>query len=126
MSLSSQPPGHLAAAVLQHHVHVLPVSKVSVQRDDVAVFQAAVQRDLAFHLQAWAHMSTPRGAQAQGHNPTPQGRALSGDPLRSVGPPGHGRSGPTLPRERSRAAPPPARGTTLRANTALVDMSTSL
>lgn len=41
---------HLSAAVLQHHVHVVAVSEVSVEGHDVVVPQAAVQGDLALHL----------------------------------------------------------------------------
>lgn len=58
----SPPPGHLAAAVLQHHVHVVAVSKVSVEGHDVAVSQAAVQGNLTLHLQARSrHVPACRG-----------------------------------------------------------------
>lgn len=43
---------HLSAAVLQQHVHVVTVSKVSVEGHDVAVSQAAVQGNLTLHLRA--------------------------------------------------------------------------
>lgn len=50
---------HLSAAVLQHHVHVVTVSKVSVEGHDVAVPEAAVQGDLPLHLQAQPYVYTP-------------------------------------------------------------------
>lgn len=65
-------PRHLAAAVLQHHVHVVAVSKVSVEGYNVSVSQAAVQGDLTFHLQAWPHL-TP-STRAWGVHPHPQGQ----------------------------------------------------
>ena len=111
-------PRHLAAAVLQHHVHVVAVSKVSVEGYNVSVSQAAVQGDLTFHLQAWPHLTPSTRAPGRTPSPPRAGTCLA--------PPCERRSGPTFPRVRSRAAPPPPRGTTLRANTALVDMSISL
>lgn len=78
--------GHLAAAVLQHHVHVLPVSKVSMEGYDIAVFQVAVQGDLPVHLQARPHVSTPPGT--QGHNPTPPGQGPLWGPPAKCGAPG--------------------------------------
>ena len=77
-SLCTHPP-HLAAAVLQHHVHVLAVGKVSVEGYNVAVLQAAVQGDLPVHLQVWPHTSA-RGS-GPGAEPPPRAGASSGDRL---------------------------------------------
>lgn len=61
-----QAPRHLAAAVFQHHVHVVTVSKVSVEGHDVAVSQAAVQGDLAFHLRV---QESAQGLETQKRSP---------------------------------------------------------
>lgn len=51
--------GHLAAAVLQHHVYVVMVSKVSVESHNVAMSQAAMQGNLALHLRAGPRVYKP-------------------------------------------------------------------
>lgn len=89
---------------------------------DVAVSQAAVQGDLSLHLRAQPHLHTFR----MGMQPTVKGRDLSGDPLWAWGPWALMGRGRTFPLGCRRPAPAPPRGTTLSANTALVDMSVSL
>lgn len=85
-------PPHLAAAVLQHHVHVLAVSKVSVEGYNVAMLQAAVQGDLPVHLQVWPHTSARRSG--PGAEPPPRARASLGT-AGDLGP--RGSQGPGLP-----------------------------
>jgi hypothetical protein len=127
------PSDHLVAAVLQHHVHVVPVSEVSVEGHNVSVPKSAVQGNLMLHLWAPPHtygarrcrQGCPTGAPQHSvplHAPCTHSRKeRQGLPVIMLQDEGH-----TFLRGRRCPASPPPHGTTLSANTALVDMSVSL